>query len=111
MAQDKITQPQLLGHWVHAHEEDSSAEMVFRPASHPLPPARGRIAFKLQEDGTCDYLSIARNDRHEPSGGNWNFDEQTATLSLDLPDGTHQIFSVISAEEEKLVVTNPSSFE
>ena len=103
-----ISKADLYGHWVHAHEEDTATEMVFRPASHPLPRARGRTGLELHADQTCDYLGIARDDRPETSGGTWRFDEHSATLSIDLPDGTHQVYGVVSVKKDKLILKKPT---
>ena len=107
MPKAKTSKSDLYGKWVHAHEEDTDTEMVFRPPGHPLPPSRGRTAFELRNDETCAYLGIGRDDRGEASSGSWRFDEQTSALSLNLPDGTHQVFPVASADKEKLVVKKP----
>ena len=37
--------------WLHAHEEDSPGKEVFRPDTHPLPPARGRFGYEFRSDG------------------------------------------------------------
>ena len=37
--------------WLHAREEDSPDELVFRPEGYPLPLARGREEIELGEDG------------------------------------------------------------
>ena len=42
----------VVGHWVHSHEEDTDAEMVYRPASYAFPPSRGRTSFDLRADGS-----------------------------------------------------------
>jgi len=48
----------LQGQWVHAHEEDTDSELVYRPASYSLPPSRGRSALDLRADGT--YVETSR---------------------------------------------------
>lgn len=40
----------LAGEWIHAHEEDTDHEMVFRRADAPLPPSRGRSMLSIAED-------------------------------------------------------------
>lgn len=37
--------------WLHAREEDSEDELVFRPEGYPLPLARGRREIELHADG------------------------------------------------------------
>lgn len=107
MPKTSISVSQLFGKWVHSHEEDTETAKVFRPGGAPLPPSRGRIAFDLRSDATCDYQSLARDDRHESSGGHWRFDATTGTLSVTLPDGSNQDFLVLSANKDKLVLQQP----
>jgi hypothetical protein len=38
--------------WLHAPEESSEDELVFRPEGYPLPLARGRIELDLEPGGT-----------------------------------------------------------
>jgi hypothetical protein len=63
---------ELEGHWVHAHEEDTGDQLVFRPATHPLPPSRGRRSFELRPDGTMIDHRIGPDDRGQPTPGSWN---------------------------------------
>jgi hypothetical protein len=44
--------PELFGHWIHSHEEDSGDLRVYRPAGYRFPPARGRRGFELRPDGS-----------------------------------------------------------
>jgi hypothetical protein len=108
MSKKRISPADLYGQWLHAQEEDTDTEMIFRPADHPLPPARGRTGLELCADQTCNYLGIGRADRPEASEGSWQFDEQTGTLSIDLPDGTHQALAVGSVKKDKLILKKPS---
>lgn len=40
-----VSPDDIAQHWVHSHEEDTAAEMVFRPASFELPPRVGERAL------------------------------------------------------------------
>src|SRR5256885_16207397 len=63
-------EPRLLNRrWVHAHEEDTDRQMVFRPAEVDLPPSRGRVAFELRPDGTFAESGIGPTDRPEAASG------------------------------------------
>jgi hypothetical protein len=70
----------LEGHWTHAHEEDSESELVFRPASDPLPPSRGRISFDLRADGSFSERSPGPVDLPEESSGSWSLDGDRLVL-------------------------------
>jgi hypothetical protein len=40
-----------LSRWLHAFEESTEDELVFRPEGYPLPLARGRISLELGPGG------------------------------------------------------------
>jgi hypothetical protein len=64
----------VAGQWVHAHEEDTEDEMVFRPADRPLPPSRGRMSFELRRDGTYSERSPGPVDAPVQAGGRWSLE-------------------------------------
>jgi hypothetical protein len=64
--------PELFQHWVHAHEEDSGDVQVYRPADHPLPPARGRRGFELKPDGELILYGPGPSDRPVATTGRWS---------------------------------------
>ena len=70
----------LHGHWVHSHEEDSPTEAVYRPASHPFPPARGRDGFELEADGSLVEHGIGPTDRSTKTAGKWALDAGVLTM-------------------------------
>ena len=49
--------------WLHAREEDSPDELVFRPEGYPLPLARGREEIELGEDGSFVARGPGPDDR------------------------------------------------
>ena len=91
------------GKWVHAHEEDSGDEMVFRPASHPLPPARGRLSFELKPDGTYVERSPGPVDVPVESSGSWGLDGDRLVLTGE-GDRPGNAWRVVSADADRLVV-------
>ena len=95
---------QLVGHWLHAREE-SSTDMVLRPAGAPLPPSRGRRAFEFRGDGTFVEGSPGPTDRSRLVAGQWSLDGDTLRLSYsdDRPDETFRT----AASEGKLVLSKP----
>jgi len=99
-----VTQDRVVGSWVHAHEEDTGDEMVFRPADSALPPARGRMGFELREDGTFAEAGLGARDVPEESAGTWALEGQTITLSEGAAQGVPREMEVVSAEEDRLVV-------
>ena len=53
--------------WLHAPEESSDDELVFRPEGYPLAPARGRMVLELAEDGSIAAQAPGPVDRPEPT--------------------------------------------
>jgi hypothetical protein len=99
-----VTQDRVVGSWVHAHEEDTGDEMVFRPAGTVLPPARGRMGFELREDGTFAEAGLGARDVPEEAAGSWALEGQTITLSEGATQGVPREMEVVSADKDRLVV-------
>jgi hypothetical protein len=92
---------ELLGRWTHAYEE-SSTDMVFRPADSPLPPSRGRMAFEFRDDGTFIEGSPGPTDRSQRAAGQWSLDGNS--LRLVYSDRPTEVFKVTTAKD-KLVLS------
>jgi hypothetical protein len=99
----ELTQESLQGRWVHSHEEDTEGEMVFRPASHPFPPSRGRLSFELHPDGTYVESAPGPVDVPEESAGEWALEGHRLVLGA---DGDHPGWAgeVTSVGDDRLVV-------
>lgn len=54
---------QLIGRWVHVHEEDDGRHRVFRRAGVPLPPSRGRAELDIAPDMTVRRFGPGADDR------------------------------------------------
>ena len=94
----------MSGRWVHAHEEDTEDEMVFRPADADLPPSRGRMAFELREDGTFAEAGLGARDVPEKAGGSWALEDGVIKLSEGATQGVPREMEVVTADDERLVV-------
>jgi hypothetical protein len=94
----------LFKHWTHSHEEDTGGSQVYRPAGHPFPPSRGRIAFEFKPDGELLYGGIGPTDRQTLSSGTWNLAEDGRTLVLRVPDEVEQTLEIESLSDDRLVV-------
>jgi hypothetical protein len=95
---------QVSGRWVHVQEEDTEDEMVFRPAGTSLPPARGRVAFELREDGTFAETGLGATDAPEEASGSWDLTDDTLTLSEGATQGVPRRMAVVTADADRLVV-------
>ncbi len=94
----------MSGRWVHAHEEDTPDEMVFRPDGTDLPPSRGRMTFELRSDGTFAEAGLGATDVPEEATGSWALEGDTITLSEGVTQGVPRQMEVVTAEEARLVI-------
>jgi hypothetical protein len=97
-----IERRRLARRWVHAHEEDTGEEMVFRPAERELPPARGRLALELREDGELVETTPGPVDRPEEATGTWELADDDV-LVLRGREGS-RARKVLAAEPDRLVL-------
>ncbi|MDQ4049340.1 MAG: copper resistance protein NlpE [Actinomycetota bacterium] len=93
----------LYEHWVHSHEEDTDDEMVFRPASYPFPPSRGRTSFELRPDGTYLERSPGPVDLPEESTGSWSLEGNRLVLGAE-GDRSGHAWEVTATDPDRLVV-------
>ena len=100
-----VSEDLLAKRWLHAHEEDTTDMMVYRPATHGLPPSRGRTGFELRPDHTLIQIGIAPTDAPTESEGSWRLQEDDALVFSFGPDRTRErILKIKSAENDRLVV-------
>ena len=94
--------------WVHAHEEDSDEEMVFRPAEYPLPPARGRERLEFSPDGTFFESVPGPTDAPEDRAGSWKVEGGKLVIESDQAPEGQRMLEIASVDEDRLVVKKPS---
>ena len=99
----ELREDAIAGRWVHAHEEDGEGSMVLRPASHPMPPARGRSTFDLRADGTYVEISPGPTDAPEETGGTWALEGDRLILGAE-GERSGRAWRVVSADADRLVV-------
>jgi hypothetical protein len=75
--------------WRHSQEEDQGAVQVYRPASYPFPPARGREGYTFAPGGQLTKLAIAPTDGTLPLPGHWRW-ASARTLHLKFDDPSQQ---------------------
>jgi hypothetical protein len=106
----KIKRELLHRRWVHAHEEDTQEEMVFRPAEYELPRSRGRMAIELRPDGTFREEGLGAADVPEQASGSWELeDEERIVLGGGAAGGVPRIMPIASCSSERLVVVKRAS--
>jgi hypothetical protein len=102
---DKIDRKALEQKWVHSHEEDTSDEMVFRPASYRFPPSRGRKAFQLDSGGKLLNFGIGADDRTVEGEGRWQLDDENRlTLHTAATGMVPPVMQLLHVGSDKLVV-------
>lgn len=96
----------LIGHWVHSHEEDSAGEMIFRPASFSFPRSRGRDSFELQADALIEH-GPGPGDAATETRGTWSLSAD-GKLSFFRGPGkkASRVLNIASVEPDRLVVRN-----
>lgn len=93
----------LAQQWVHSREEDAAGLQVFRPATYPFPPARGRDSLGLEHDGTLRNTIPGPDDRPSTqSSGSWIL--QGDTLVLQSGSGTRKAYAIESVGPDKLLL-------
>jgi len=93
----------LHGRWVHSHEEDTGAEMVFRRATHSFPPSRGRMSIELQPDGSYIETSPGPVDVPEESRGSWSLEGDRLVLGAE-GDRPGHAWEVSAVQSDRLTV-------
>lgn len=86
-----INADNLIGEWVHSHEEDSDNSKVFRLSSYEFPPSRGREKINLKEKGSLVYTPISSNDLPKSYNGTWKVDKSELILEFDNKKKTFKI--------------------
>jgi len=99
-----VNSDQVSGRWVHAQEEDTEDEMVFRPAGTELPPSRGRMSFELRADGTFAETGLGATDVPEKATGSWVLEGDMITLSKGAAQGVPREMEVVTADKQRLVI-------
>lgn len=99
----------LHGRWLHAHEEDTHDEMVFRPASAGLPPSRGRRGLELRPDGSYSEIRPGRDDRPQEHAGHWDVEGDELVLKPAEGDASPRTMRVVAADGDAIVVGKPGN--
>jgi hypothetical protein len=94
----------LHGEWVHAREEDTATEQVYRPAGFPLPPSRGRTGMEFNVDGTFKRIGIGATDISSVKQGAWQVDPAKAGEVRVEVDGQPQTLQIQDLKQDRLTL-------
>jgi hypothetical protein len=79
--------PDIVGVWLHSHEEDTETTEVYRPADYPFRPARRvRRGLEFRPDGTFIEHGPGPDDRPRGTAGRWQ-DLEGGRLRITSPSG------------------------
>jgi hypothetical protein len=106
MADEGTRSLMLHQRWVHAHEEDTATEMVFRLSTYEFGPSRGRESLELKGNGSLVEGRIGPTDRMEEVEGNWELspDGESLTLYRSGEPQPSRVLKIASLEADRLVV-------
>ena len=94
----------LHGRWVHAREEDTPTEQVYRRAGYPLPPSRGRPGLEFGADGSFKRIGIGATDISSVTQGGWRVDPgKTDRIQVEA-GGAPQSLEIQSLDSDRLTV-------
>ena len=105
MADDRLPKGFAGRRWVHSHEEDTATTRTFRPATTPLPPARGRYAFEVRGDGRLVERRLARDDAARDRDATWRVEDDGTICFFDAgqAEPTRRM-RVVSVTKDRLVI-------
>ena len=96
---------EIVGGWIHAHEQDQERTQVFVTDNSVLPPSRGRRRLKFLADGSFEDLRPGADDRATGLSGRFKFDGQHLTLSRgeeDAPESVTRFGASLSQDGMRL---------
>lgn len=95
----------LFRRWVHAHEEDTPDGIVYRPAEHPLPPARGRTGLEFRPGGEFVDVRIGPADARQGVSGRWELEESgQLKICFDEPSRPAETLEIVHVDDDILKI-------
>jgi hypothetical protein len=77
-----IQESELVGEWVHSHEEDSSGFSAYRKKPYDFPPSRGRKSFVLVANHQLSYFDLSPSCGINGFKGTWSYQAGQLTLTF-----------------------------
>lgn len=99
---------ELVGKWLHSHEEDTKTEKVYRRSGFGFPPSRGREGYEFRADHSATYIGIAPVNGQTREPCSWLLREDTGReivmmSARDREWGLH----IVSLSRDRLVLRRP----
>ncbi len=96
---------EIIGTWLHSHEEDGATEAVYRPGDYDFPPARGRRGYEFRSDHTCSSIGIAARDGSIRTSCTWKVTKGAEpAVVLTYADGREEVLRLVSVDADRLVL-------
>lgn len=101
--QEMIPWENIVGHWVHFHEEDEQGHEIYLPANFDFPPSRGRVGFEFKSDGELIYYFIAPADGLSKAEGKWQpVDKNNIAIKFKDPKLPPIQLEILSLKDRRL---------
>jgi len=88
---------------VHAHEEDTPGQAVFRPDTYPMPPSRGRTGYEFGPAGQLVKRGPGPTDRRTAVSGTWTIDPH-GYVTIRIPGHPDEVLHIERLEADRLIL-------
>lgn len=92
-----FNEDELIGRWVHSHEEDKANVVVYRNSNYLFPRSRGRRAITLEKGGVAVVEYPGPDDRPVRSTGTWTLEGDKLKIST---PGWPQEFKLVNVSPD-----------
>jgi hypothetical protein len=107
MSTPEIEKRALQKEWLHSREEDTGAQIVFRPPDYDFPlTRRPREILELRSDGTLIKGTPSASDSVEEKGGKWKI-EGSDKLIFYSEGEPIETWKIASVDSDRLVLEKP----
>ena len=90
--------------WLHAYEEDSDGNEVFRPEGSNLPPSRGREILDLRQGAAATKSIPGPDDRSKAVARTWSLDMGRVLTLGSSGKGPGMAYEIVSVAQDRLVL-------